>query len=44
MLIAKARQRSAGRRADNCTLALVRLVVPPAEKKDYQARGIRRAV
>lgn len=44
MLIAKARERSAGRRADNCSLALVRLVAPPPEKKDYKAQGIRRAV
>ena len=44
LLIAKARERSAGRRADNCSLALVRLVAPPPEKKDYKAEGIRRAV
>ena len=44
MLIAKARERSAGRRADNCSLALVRLVAPPPEKKDYKVQGIRRAV
>lgn len=44
MMIAKARERSAGRRADNCSLALVRLVAPPPEKKDYKAQGIRRAV
>ncbi len=44
MMIAKARERGAGKRADNCTLALVRLVTPPPEKKHYQAQGIRRAV
>ena len=44
MLIAKARERSAGRRADNCSLALIRLVAPPVEKKDYKVQGIRRAV
>nr|WP_314626703.1 protein phosphatase 2C domain-containing protein [uncultured Noviherbaspirillum sp.] len=44
MLIAKTRERSAGRRADNCSLALVRLVAPPPEKKDYKVEGIRRAV
>ena len=44
MLIAKARDRSAGRRADNCSLALVKLVPPPPEKKNYQAHAIRRAV
>jgi len=44
MLIAKARERSAGRRADNCSLALVRLVAPPTEQKDYKVQGMRRAV
>lgn len=44
MLIAKARERSAGTRADNCSLALVKLVVPPPEKKDYKVQGMRRAV
>ena len=44
MLIAKARERSAGTRADNCSLALVRLVAPPPEKKDYKVQGMRRAV
>ena len=44
MLIAKARERSVGKRADNCSLALVRLIAPPVEAKDYKAQGIRRAV
>jgi serine/threonine protein phosphatase PrpC len=44
LMIAKARERSAGKRADNCSLALVRLVAPAPEKKAYQAQGIRRAV
>jgi serine/threonine protein phosphatase PrpC len=44
MLIAKARERSAGARADNCSLAIVRLVAQEPEKKDYKAQGIRRAV
>jgi serine/threonine protein phosphatase PrpC len=44
MLIAKARERSAGARADNCSLALVRLVAREAEKKDYKVQAMRRAV
>jgi serine/threonine protein phosphatase PrpC len=44
MLIAKARERSAGTRADNCSLALVRLVAREPEKKDYKVQAMRRAV
>ena len=44
LMIEKARERSAGKRADNCSLVLVRLVAPPQEIKDYKAQGIRRAV
>lgn len=44
MLINKARERAAGTSADNCTLAIVKLVVPPEEVKDYTAQKMRRAV
>ncbi len=44
MLIKKARERAKGTSADNCTLAVVKLVVPPEEVKDYTAQKIRRAV
>ena len=44
MLIGKARERAAGGVADNCTLAIVKLIPPPAEDKNYTARKIRRAV
>ncbi len=44
MLITKARQRTAGRKADNCTLAIVKLVKPVKETKDYTAKKMRRAV
>ncbi|MGE5623057.1 MAG: PP2C family protein-serine/threonine phosphatase [Bacillota bacterium] len=44
MLIAKARERAAGGSADNCTLAIVKLVEPPKEAKSYTAQKMRRAV
>jgi serine/threonine protein phosphatase PrpC len=44
MLISKARERSYGSTADNCTLAIVKLVAPPEEVKDYTAKKMRRAV
>jgi serine/threonine protein phosphatase PrpC len=44
MLITKARERAAGSSADNCTLAIVKLVMPPEEIKDYTAKKMRRAV
>jgi serine/threonine protein phosphatase PrpC len=44
MLINKARERSAGVSADNCTLAIVKLVAPPKEEKGYTVKKMRRAV
>lgn len=44
MLIKKARERAAGSNADNCTLAIVKLVAPPKEPKDYKSEKMRRAV
>ena len=44
MLITKARERAVGSVADNCTLAIVKLVSPPVEAKDYTAKKMRRAV
>ncbi|HSY30240.1 MAG TPA: protein phosphatase 2C domain-containing protein [Burkholderiaceae bacterium] len=44
MLITKARERAVGSVADNCTLAIVKLVAPPVEAKDYTAKKMRRAV
>jgi serine/threonine protein phosphatase PrpC len=44
MLIKKAREPAAGTTADNCTLAIVKLVVPPDQVKDYTAQKMRRAV
>ena len=44
MLITKARERAMGSVADNCTLAIVKLVAPPSEVKDYTAKKMRRAV
>jgi serine/threonine protein phosphatase PrpC len=43
MLINKARERAAGA-GDNCTLAIVKLVEPPAEARNYTAQKMRRAV
>lgn len=44
MLIKKARDRATGSIADNCTLAIVKLVKLPEEVKDYTALKMRRAV
>ncbi|MES2024193.1 MAG: PP2C family serine/threonine-protein phosphatase [Pseudomonadota bacterium] len=44
MLIANARKRAAGSKADNCTLAIVKLVKPTKEVKDYTIKKMRSAV
>ncbi len=44
MLIAKARERAVHDKADNCTLAIVKLVKIPKEVKDYTVNKMRRAV
>lgn len=44
MLIKKARERAAGTVADNCTLAIVKLVTPPQEQRSYTVGKMRRAV
>lgn len=43
MLIKKARERSNGR-GDNCTFAIIKLIVPPPEVKNYTVKKMRRAV
>lgn len=44
MLIKKARERAAGTVADNCTLAIVKLVTPPQEQRNYTASKMGRAI
>jgi serine/threonine protein phosphatase PrpC len=44
MLIRKARERAAGTVADNCSMAIIKLIAPPQEVKDYTAKKMRRAV
>lgn len=44
MLINKTRERAAGTSADNCTLAIVKLVAQPEEPKNYTVKKMRRAV
>ena len=44
MLISKARERAVGTSADNCTLAIVKLVDPPKEQRNYTVEKMRRAV
>jgi serine/threonine protein phosphatase PrpC len=44
MLIRKARERAQGTDADNCSLAIVKLVVPPPPDKGYTVQKMRRAV
>jgi serine/threonine protein phosphatase PrpC len=44
MLINKTRERSAGTSADNCTLAIIKLVEPPKESKAYTVGRMKRAV
>jgi len=44
MLISKARERAIGTEADNCTMAIIKLVALPKEVKDYTVKKMRRAV
>lgn len=44
MLVNKARHRSTGSLADNCTLAIVKLVAQPKASKNYSAKKMRRAI
>ena len=44
LLIAKARERAAGKNADNCTLAILKLSPPDDPKKSYTASKMRRAI
>ncbi|MDB5841689.1 MAG: serine/threonine-protein phosphatase [Herminiimonas sp.] len=44
MLIRKARERSEGTNADNCSMVIAKLVELPKEPKHYKAEKIRRAV
>jgi PPM family protein phosphatase len=44
MLISKARERAIGSSADNCTLAIIKLVEPPKEQRNYTVEKMRRAV
>lgn len=44
MLISKARERKANSKADNCTLAIIKLVKPAKEVKDYTVKKMRRAI
>lgn len=44
MLIKKARERAIGVKADNCTLAIVKLSKPDVVTPEYKARAMRRAV
>ncbi len=44
MLIKKARERAAGTVADNCTLAIVKLITPPQEERSYSIGKMKRAV
>jgi serine/threonine protein phosphatase PrpC len=44
MLIKKARERAVGTMADNCTLAIIKLVKKPGEVKEYTVQKMRRAV
>jgi serine/threonine protein phosphatase PrpC len=44
MLINKARERAIGTSADNCTLAVLKLVEPPKEQRNYTVEKMRRAV
>lgn len=44
MLIAKARERAQGHEADNCTMAIVKLMEPTRETKAYTVDRLRRAV
>jgi PPM family protein phosphatase len=44
MLINKARERAVGTSADNCSLAIIKLVEPPKEQRSYTVEKMRRAV
>jgi serine/threonine protein phosphatase PrpC len=44
LLINKARERAAGTQADNCSMAIVKLVALPKEPKNYTARKIKRSI
>jgi PPM family protein phosphatase len=44
MLIKKARERAIGTHADNCSLAIVKLLPPIKQTRDYKAEKMRRAV
>jgi serine/threonine protein phosphatase PrpC len=44
MLVSKARERAARSKGDNCTLAVIKLVKPVKEIKDYTVKKMRRAV
>ena len=44
MLIRKARERAEGMEADNCSLAIVKLIAPPPPEKGYTVQKMRRAV
>lgn len=44
MLIKKVRERAAGTMADNCSMVIVRLVVPPKESKNYTIKKFRHAI
>ncbi len=44
MLINKARSRAAGKAADNCTFAIVKLIALPKEEQNYTVKKMRRAV
>jgi len=44
LLIKKARERAVGTAADNCSMAIIKLVTQPEEVKDYTAQKMRRAV
>jgi serine/threonine protein phosphatase PrpC len=44
MLINKARERAAGLSADNCTLAIVKLIAQAKEEKNYTVKKMRRAI
>lgn len=44
MLVNKTRERSAGIKADNCTMAIIKLIKPAKEIKDYTVEKMRRAI
>jgi serine/threonine protein phosphatase PrpC len=44
MLITKARKRATGGDADNCTLGVIKLIVPPKPVSNFKVDTMRRAV